>query len=174
MAQNPPTERADSSAPSTAAPGRATKRRRWILAGALVAALGVFGFLAFGDLGQNLIYYWSPSELIAAADRAQGANVRLGGLVEKGSVVYSPDGLTIDFSVTDGESSVPVRTTAVPPAMFREDIGVVLEGTLSPGGVFETDRLMVKHDNEYKAPDAADDRTLQDLVETMQFDRTDT
>lgn len=153
---------------------RHTSRRRWILIGALTAALAVFGFLAFGDLGENLIYYWSPSELIAAAERAQGANVRLGGLVEKGSVVYSPDGLTIDFSVTDGESSVPVRTAAVPPAMFREEIGVVLEGTLSSGGVFETDRLMVKHDNEYKAPETADERSMKELVETMQFDRTDT
>ncbi|REJ74996.1 MAG: cytochrome c maturation protein CcmE [Acidobacteria bacterium] len=152
----------------------ASPRRRWILALALLGAVAAFSYLAFGDIGENLIYYWSPTELREAADRAAGANVRLGGLVEAGSVVYHADGLTIDFQVTDGKSTVPVRTTAVPPAMFREGIGVVLEGSLSPTGVFETERLMVKHDNEYKAPDEVDDRTIEDLVKTMQFERTDT
>jgi cytochrome c-type biogenesis protein CcmE len=149
-------------------------RRRWLLAGALLAALAAFTFLAFGDIGDNLIYYWSPTELQEAANRASGANVRLGGLVEGDSVVYHEDGLTIDFRVTDGESSVPVRTKAVPPAMFREGIGVVLEGSMSPSGVFETERLMVKHDNEYRAPDEADERSMQELVKTMQFERGDT
>jgi len=145
-------------------------RRRVLTIVSLVLALGVFAFLAFGNIGENLVYYWSPSELIQAGAKAQGASVRLAGLVEPGSVVHGEDGLTLQFTVTDGEKSVPVRAKTVPPAMFREGIGVVLEGTLSPDGHFDTDRLMVKHDNEYRAPTDEDHRDINELVKTLQFE----
>jgi cytochrome c-type biogenesis protein CcmE len=146
------------------------KRRRLLLLVALVLAGGTFAFLAFGNIGENLVYYWSPSELVEAGDGAYGASIRLGGLVEPDSVVRGDDGLTLSFSVTDGKQSVPVRAQAVPPAMFREGIGVVLEGRYQPEGFFETDRLMVKHDNEYRAPDHQDERDMQELIESLQVD----
>ena len=59
----------------------------------------------------------------------------------------------LEFQITDGKQTVPVRATGAPPQMFREGIGVVVEGTVTESGTFETDRLMVKHSNEYKAPD---------------------
>ena len=151
-----------------AGPLRRTRRLLLLAAGGAVAvALSV---LAFGDVGENLVYYWSPSELHEAGDEAVGASIRLGGLVKEGSVSRSDDGLTLEFTVTDGAAQVDVRTTAVPPAMFREGIGVVLEGTMSENGQFATSRLMVKHDNEYQAPDVEDQRSMEELIESMQFD----
>jgi cytochrome c-type biogenesis protein CcmE len=138
---------------------------------ALVVAAGVLGFLAFGGIGESLVYYWSPTELYAAGDQAQGANIRLGGLVAQGSIRYG-EGSQLEFVVTDGTEEITVHATAVPPAMFREGIGVVVEGTLGSEGVFETQRLMVKHDNEYQAPDTEDDRSTEELMKTMQFEET--
>jgi cytochrome c-type biogenesis protein CcmE len=138
---------------------------------ALVVAAGVLGFLAFGGIGESLVYYWSPTELHAAGDQAQGANIRLGGLVAEGSIRYG-EGSQLEFVVTDGAEEITVQATAVPPAMFREGIGVVVEGTLGSEGVFETQRLMVKHDNEYQAPDTEDDRSTEELMKTMQFEAT--
>ncbi len=150
------------------------KRRRLLLVGALVVAAGAFSLLAFGNIGDNLVYYWSPSELLDEAKRARGANVRLGGLVSAGSVVRSGDGTTLYFAVTDGERTVPVHARAVPPAMFREGIGVVLEGSLRADGVFESSRLLVKHDNEYRAPGRDDTRSVQELVKTLNLNPGET
>ncbi len=155
-------------APTSGSPDRGNRRLLLLAAaGAMAVALSV---LAFGDVGENLVYYWSPTELDEAGPDAVGASIRLGGLVEEDSVNRSQDGLTLEFTVTDGTSQVDVRTTAVPPAMFREGIGVVLEGTLGEDGRFETSRLMVKHDNEYQAPDVVDQRSMAELIESMQFD----
>ena len=74
------------------------------------------------------------------------------------------------FAVTDGSNTVQVHSQSVPPAMFREGIGVVVEGTMTTGGTFETQRLMVKHDNEYRAPDEGDERKMEELMKTMQFE----
>ena len=161
-----------STEPTTPTPdaGPAPRTRRLLLlaaGGAVALALSV---LAFGDVGENLVYFWTPTELHAAGEEAFGASIRLGGLVEKGSVRRSDDGLTLDFTVTDGTSHVDVRTTAVPPAMFREGIGVLLEGTMHEDGRFATSRLLVKHDNEYQAPGVEDQRSMEELIESMQFD----
>ncbi len=154
--------------PTSGTPDRGSRRLLLLAAaGAVAIALSV---LAFGDVGENLVYYWSPTDLHQAGPDAVGASIRLGGLVEKDSVSRSGDGLTLEFTVTDGTSQVDVRTTAVPPAMFREGIGVVLEGTMSESGQFATSRLMVKHDNEYQAPDVEDQRSMEELIDSMQFD----
>jgi cytochrome c-type biogenesis protein CcmE len=144
-------------------------RRRVLALSALIISGGVLAFLAFGGIGDNLVYYWSPSELKASGAEAQGASIRLGGVVEPGSVVRSPDGLKLEFAVTDGENSVPISTTSVPPAMFREGIGVVVEGTVDKNGTFETRRLLVKHDNQYQAPEEGEDLDMQEMMKSMQF-----
>jgi len=149
-------------------------RRRLFVIAAVALIVGTLAFLAYGNIGGNLVYYWSPSEMLAAGKDAVGASIRLGGLVEPGSIHRDPDGLTLSFSVTDQGHSVKVSTQAVPPAMFRERIGVLLEGTLQEDGTFVSDRLMVKHDNEYKAPSSEDDRDLRQLMESMQFGPEDT
>lgn len=149
------------------------RTRRLVLAIAAVAiSAAVLAFLAFGGIGENLVYYWSPTELQAAGSDATGATIRLGGLVEPGTVQRSDDGLTLRFAVTDGETSVPIVTKSVPPAMFREGVGVVVEGTIRRDGSFETNRLLVKHDNQYRAPGEGEELEIEALMESMQFDRS--
>ena len=148
------------------------KRRRLLAVITVLVALGVMAYLAFGGIGENLVYYWSPSELKEAGGKAYGASVRLGGLVEPGSIERQEDGLTMRFAVTDGQTSVPVIAETVPPAMFREGIGVVVEGTMVREGHFQTQRLMVKHDNEYRAPEDFKQEDMKDLMKSLQFEET--
>ena len=142
-------------------------RNRLALVLALAAVAAVVAVLALGGVGENLVYYWSPTELIAQGEGARSATVRLGGQVQAGSVRYAEDGLTLSFRVTDGGSAVEVVTESVPPAMFREGIGVVVEGRLQADGRFHTDRLMVKHDNQYQAPEEGEDPSVEDLSRTL-------
>ena len=123
--------------------------RRAFTVVAIVVAAGALVFLAIGGLGDNLVYYWSPTEL--ATSGPSGAVVRLGGQVKDKSIERR-GGSEIDFVVTDGAHDIKVHSRAVPPQMFREGIGVVIEGVLGPDGVFESERIMVKHGNEYQAP----------------------
>jgi cytochrome c-type biogenesis protein CcmE len=145
------------------------KRRRLLAVTAVLIAGGALTFLAFSGIGENLVYYWSPSELRDAGPKAVGASIRLGGLVVPGSIEYG-EGLSLNFRVSDGEHEVPVFAEATPPAMFRENIGVVVEGTMGTDGLFKTNRLMVKHDNEYRPPEEGDGRTTKELMESMQFE----
>jgi len=153
---------------------RERNRRRLLAVFTLLIAAGVMAYLAFGGIGENLVYYWSPTELRDAGQRAYGTSVRLGGLVEPGSIEREADGLTMRFAVTDGTSSVPVVSQTVPPAMFRENIGVVVEGTMVQDGHFQTQRLMVKHDNEYRAPEDFKQEDMKDLMKSLQFEETGT
>jgi cytochrome c-type biogenesis protein CcmE len=127
------------------------KTRRFAIV-ALVLAGGAVSFAAFGGLGDNLVYYWGPSDLVKAGDEAQGATIRLGGQVAKGSIQYRPGDTELRFAITDGSATVPVHALGVPPQMFREEIGVIVEGTMGPSGVFQGRRVMVSHGNEYRAP----------------------
>jgi cytochrome c-type biogenesis protein CcmE len=146
------------------------KRRLIFAALAILIAAGTLAYLASGGIGENLVYYWSPSEVKDAGSEAVGASIRLGGLVAPGSIDRGGDGLTLRFAVTDGENEVPVRASAVPPAMFREGIGVVVEGTMGSDGTFETRRLMVKHDNQYRAPAEGDEPDMEELMKSMQLE----
>ena len=146
---------------------RDLKRRRVITVAAIVVVAAVLGFVAYGNIGGNLVYYWSPKEVHAAGGKAVGATIRLGGLVAPGSIERASTGLDLRFRVTDGDAMVPVHASAVPPAMFREGIGVVVEGTMREDGVFESRRLMVKHDNEYRAPGAEDERDIRELMKSL-------
>ena len=145
----------------------ARKRSRWFAVGAIAVAAAGFALITAGGIGENLVYYWGPTELHAAGDQAVGATIRLGGQVAPGSVAYQ-EGSTLTFDVTDGRSAVKVRSTGVPPQMFREGIGVVVEGTMSPEGRFESQRLMVSHGNEYRAPGEGEATDTRRLMETTQ------
>ena len=145
-------------------------RRRILAVVAIMVTAGVLAFLAFGGIGENLVYYWSPTELEASGDKALGATIRLGGLVEPGTIQHSEDGLTLKFAVTDGEASIPISTKSVPPAMFREGVGVVVEGSVNRAGQFETQRLLVKHDNQYQAPSEGENLDMAEMMKSMQFE----
>lgn len=128
-------------------------QRRVFLGGALVAVGISLAVIASGNMGEELIYYMSPTELLDKGDAAMGADIRLAGVVVAGSREWDEQTQMLRFSVSDTENTVSVINHGNPPQMFREGIGVVVEGTLTSGGVFESQRLMVKHSNEYRAPE---------------------
>lgn len=141
-------------------------KSRWTVAIALLVAAGGFAFIAAGRIGNNLVYYWSPSDLIRSGDKAYGASIRLGGLVAPGSLVKTGTSTDVQFDVTDLKSTVHVRTHGVPPQMFREGIGVVVEGTMTREGWFDGSRLMVSHNNEYRAPKDHNKMNAEELIRT--------
>ncbi|MCP4810787.1 MAG: cytochrome c maturation protein CcmE [Proteobacteria bacterium] len=124
------------------------------LVGALAVAGAALGLVWFAsdEMGENLVYYWTPAEVHAAGAEAYGPTIRLGGLVKEGTLDWNPEAQTVDLVVTDTTGAeLPIHAQGAPPQMLREGIGVVVEGTLRADGTFETDRLMVKHSNEYKS-----------------------
>jgi cytochrome c-type biogenesis protein CcmE len=127
-------------------------RTKWFAFGALAVAAAAFLFIAIGGIGDNLVYYWGPKELRGAGSKALGATVRLGGQVAVGSVKRGDGVSDLEFDVTDGTAIVHVVSRGVPPQLFRDRIGVVVEGTMMKDGSFESRRLMVSHDNKYRAP----------------------
>lgn len=136
-------------------------RNRLIAVGALVVAGIALAAIAFGNIGENLVYYWTPGELMSQGDKAYGPTIRLGGVVQPGSIEWNPDHTKLTFKVADSReanaASVKVNCDQVPPQMFREGIGVVIEGTFERSQVFQTSRLMVNHSNEYKPPKPGQD-----------------
>jgi cytochrome c-type biogenesis protein CcmE len=126
-------------------------RRAWIVVG-VVLVLGAFGYLLYGGLDQNIVYFLTPQELLAKGTKGQDVPVRLGGQVVPGSVNWNADALDLRFRVTDGAKEVNVHSKGAPPQMFRDGMGVVVEGRYRRDGVFESTNLMVKHSNEYRAP----------------------
>lgn len=140
----------------------AAKRRLFAVV-ALVAAAAGLGYISMGDLGENLVYYWSPTEL-READNAMNATVRLGGMVVPGSVDWDREKAFVTFQITDGTETVDVAVDGNPPQMFKEGIGVVVEGQLAASGTFESDRVMVKHSNEYQAPEGDHSETWKQSV----------
>ena len=131
---------------------RSPLRRRAVGGAALAAVLGAFAYLLYGGIGDNLVYFLSPKELLAKGTAAYDVPVRLGGQVVPGSVQWNAERLELRFRVTDGAEQVSVRSKGAPPQMFRDGIGVVVEGRYRRGGEFESHNLMVKHSNEYRAP----------------------
>ena len=128
------------------------RTRRFALIALAVAGLA-FLVITFGGIGENLVYYWGPTELHAAGPKAIGATIRLGGLVAPGSIVNGSGASNLEFDVIDRKGgTVHVKAQGVPPQMFREHIGVVVEGTMTKDGHFEGRKLMVSHSNEYRIP----------------------
>jgi cytochrome c-type biogenesis protein CcmE len=146
------------------------KRTRWFMVGAFVVAGIAFAVIAASGINKNLVYYWTPSDLQANGQKAYGATIRLGGMVAPDSI-RNHGGSAVEFDVHDGKSKVHVKTSTVPPQMFRENIGVVVEGTMVRGGYFQSSRLMVSHNNEYKAPEkghAVDEKQLRKMIESTE------
>lgn len=124
------------------------KHQRLVLLGiALVVLLGA-GLLAAWALRNQASYFYVPSEIVAQRPEPSRA-VRLGGMVEKGSLRKEADGVTIAFVVGDGKARVPVRFTGIVPSLFVEGSGVVAEGKYGADGTFVADNLLAKHDEKY-------------------------
>jgi cytochrome c-type biogenesis protein CcmE len=130
------------------------KKRRLFFAIALVAAGGVLAAGIVWQLGQNTMYFRSPTD-VAQGQVGKGVAFRLGGLVADGSVHHG-SGADVHFTVTDGKSAVPVDYHGVLPALFREGQGVVALGAISDGGTFTATEVLAKHDEKYMPPEVVE------------------
>jgi cytochrome c-type biogenesis protein CcmE len=127
------------------------KNQRLVLViAALVAVLGAV-LLAMWGLRDRAAYFYTPAD-IAAGKAADGQAIRLGGMVERGSIARQADGLTINFVVTDGQAETPVVYRGIVPDLFREGSGVVAEGRVA-NKIFVADTILAKHDERYMPPE---------------------
>jgi cytochrome c-type biogenesis protein CcmE len=119
-----------------------------------LTALGSASALVLNAFNSNLVFFFSPTQVVAQeapTDRA----FRIGGLVEEGSVAWAEQGLTLHFKVTDSAQTIPVVYTGMLPDLFQEGKGVVAQGRLGPDGVFRAQQVLAKHDENYMAPEVA-------------------
>lgn len=132
-----------------------TSKRKWAIAGT-AAIVAVFGWMLYGGLDKNVVFFLTPKELLAKGTEGYDVPIRLGGQVKPGSVKWNDQTLELTFTVVDGVAEVPVTSKGAPPQMFRDGMGVVLEGRYGRDSVFGATSLMVKHSNEYRAPKAGE------------------
>lgn len=130
------------------------KHQRLTLALLGVAAIAGASGLALSALKDQAAFFYAPSDVARAAPPA-GRAVRLGGMVEAGSIRRQRDGVSIRFVVTDGKAAVPVSFSGITPDLFKEKSGVVAEGRFNPDGSFTATNLLAKHDERYMPPELA-------------------
>ncbi len=133
------------------------RRSKAPVIGALAVIAAVFGWLIWGGLDQNVVYFLEPHELLARGEDAVNKPVRIGGLVKPGTVVWDAAANDLRFEITDTTAKIiRVRSTGTPPQMFRDGQGVVVEGRLGADTLFAATTLIIKHSNEYRAPKAGE------------------
>ena len=127
------------------------KNQRLVLVSAALVAVLVAVLLAMWGLRDRASYFYTPAD-VAAGKANDGQAMRLGGMVEKGSIRHEADGVTIRFVVTDGKAETPVVFRGIVPDLFREGSGAVAEGRLERG-TFVADTILAKHDERYMPPE---------------------
>jgi cytochrome c-type biogenesis protein CcmE len=130
------------------------KQRRLVLIGSGVAVLAVAVALVLSALKDSIVFFNSPTDVVTK-QVAPGTRIRLGGLVESGSLTRG-DNLQVRFQVTDGNKGIPVTYQGILPDLFREGQGVIAEGALQQGGTFKADSILAKHDENYMPKEVAD------------------
>ena len=133
------------------------KKRLGLIAGGLIIC-GAAAALVFNAFEENLVFFFSPSQ-VAAHEAPEGRAFRIGGFVQEGSVQRQKDGVTVRFEVTDTAHTVPVTYKGSLPDLFKEGKGVVAQGKLQ-NGVFVADQVLAKHDENYMPPEA--EKAVQD------------
>jgi cytochrome c-type biogenesis protein CcmE len=133
---------------------KAVRKKRLYLILLIVAGVGIAAVLALNAFNQNLMFFYSPSEVRAGTAPSDHV-FRLGGLVTDGSVKRLPNGLTVQFDVTDLQKTVSVQYTGILPDLFREGQGIVAHGRMRDDGVFVADEVLAKHDEKYMPPEVA-------------------
>jgi cytochrome c-type biogenesis protein CcmE len=139
------------------------RQKRLAIIGGIVSAVAVAAALVLNAFRSNLVFFYSPSQVVAKEGPAD-RTFRLGGLVVAGSV--KRNGTEIEFAVTDTAQTVPVRYTGILPDLFKEGKGVVAQGRLREDGVFVAREVLAKHDENYMPPEAAE--ALKRVKETNQ------
>jgi len=131
-----------------------SRNKKLLVIGLAVVGLGLIVMLVMNAFKDNLVFFFSPTE-VAAGKAPQDRAFRIGGLVEDGSVKRDPDGLTVVFNVTDTAKTIPVTYKGILPDLFKEGKGVVAEGKLGADGMFMSTQVLAKHDENYMPPEAA-------------------
>ena len=145
-------------------------RRRKLLLGGAVIALALGGLVLTG-IRQSTVYFVTPSELAEARGRTAGKAYRLGGMVVQGSLKRDSSTLQQEFLLGDGKATMPVRFRGIPPDLFGEGRGAVVEGTIGSDGTFQASTIMAKHSEEYKAPHDGE-TGYQELLRTLRGEAT--
>ena len=131
-----------------------SRTQRKLFIGLVLAGISLAGFLAYRALQENLLYFFSPSQV--AAGEAPNRTFRLGGMVVEGSLKREIGTLNVTFLVTDNVHSVPVKYNRVLPDLFREGAGAVVVGRMNDKGEFIGDEVIAKHDENYMPPEVAE------------------
>src|SRR5215510_9961181 len=129
------------------------KRKRFIIGGLII--LAALSYIIYGGMQEAIVYFVTPSELKAKEHASADKFLRMGGMVVAGSLQKDVKQLTYRFDLTDGNASFPVFFRGVPPDLFTEGKGAVVEGRIGPDGVFQATTIMAKHAEEY-SPHVAD------------------
>jgi cytochrome c-type biogenesis protein CcmE len=124
------------------------KKNRRFLIGAVVI-LAALSYLVIGGMQDAMVYFYTPSELKAAERDPSGKSIKMGGMVVKGSLQKDLANLTYRFELTDGGATFPVFFKGVPPDLFTEGKGAVVEGRIGADGVFQANMIMAKHAEDY-------------------------
>ena len=143
------------------------KHQRLVLVVIALAAIIGAVLLAMWGLKDRAAYFHTPTE-IAAGKAAVGQPIRLGGMVEQGSIESLPDGVTTRFRVGDGSAQVPVVFRGILPDLFREGSGAVAEGRLGSNGTFVADNILAKHDERYMPPELGNQAAGQTAAKTVE------
>ena len=131
------------------------RQKRMVTVAAILAGVGIATAFALQAFNQNMLYYYSPTQ-IHAGEAPDARSIRVGGLVENGSVQREPGSLEVRFTLTDFSNTVGVSYTGVLPDLFREGQGIIARGKLDDRGVFVAEEVLAKHDENYMPPEVKD------------------
>jgi len=131
-----------------------SRRRRLIAVVIVLMGVGIATALGLMAFRKNILYYYTPSQ-VAAGSAEVGRPFRMGGLVAMGSVQRVPGAMTVHFTLTDMQKSVPITYTGILPDLFREGQGIVVHGSIGQDGAFTADEVLAKHDEKYMPPEVA-------------------
>lgn len=126
-----------------------------IFVGVIVTGVALAAMLAFIAIGENMLYFFSPTQ-VKNGEAPEGRTLRVGGLVVPGSVTREPGNLTVRFDLTDNRESLTVTYAGILPDLFREGQGIVATGSLNPAGTLVADEVLAKHDENYMPPEVAE------------------
>lgn len=130
-------------------------KQRLIIVLLIVTGIGTSVALALTAFSQNMLYFFSPSQIMAG-EAPLDRTIRIGGMVTQGSLQRSSDSLQVNFSVTDYKHSIVVQYTGILPDLFREGQGIVAIGQMQEDGAFLAQEVLAKHDENYMPPEVAD------------------
>ncbi|MDP2786393.1 MAG: cytochrome c maturation protein CcmE [Sulfurimicrobium sp.] len=144
--------------------------RKWGIVGSVAVVLALAGWLGYSSFQDALVYFYTPSEVVKLGGKFDGKRIRVGGMVEKDSMVMTPGSMKIDFRLSDGETVIPVAFEGVPPDLFKEGQGAVAEGFWDTDKKFHADLIMAKHSEDYMPIEmkrAGKEMPKEDILKTL-------